>query len=81
MLHFSNSIVLCLENEEEVATEVGQTVESAMKLVAVSTIQGYVSALKDYYTSQKQDWPVDLAQSLATMIAGHERHVARYVFK
>ena len=78
MLHSSNRVIFDVENEEELATE-DHTVEYLMKLRAVSTIQGYVCALKDYYTSEKQAWPLDVALSLGTIIASYKRD--EYLFK
>ena len=50
---------------------------SGMKLKATSTIQGYVSALRNYYRDEGVAWPDDLKDALSEILAGHSRDVAR----
>lgn len=51
--------------------------ESKMSLKAVSTVQGYVSSLRNYYKTRNHIWPPDLSQALNEIVAGHKRDVAR----
>ena len=46
---------------------------SKMKLIATTTVQGYVSALKNYYSNEGVSWPDDLKEALNEFVAGHQR--------